>query len=73
MIELGNGIGLIDSRVGLLKRVLLITTLLADDDIMALEYLEELIPWESYGFHIAGRATDGAQAYRLYNRDQTPD
>jgi two-component system response regulator YesN len=68
MIELGNGIGLIDSRWLIKEGAFLITTLLADDDIMALEYLEELIPWESYGFHIAGRATDGAQAYRLYNR-----
>ena len=46
----------------------MITTLLADDDKMALDYLEELVKWESYGFRIVGRATSGDDALRLYSR-----
>ena len=46
----------------------MITTLLVDDDKSALEYLEGLINWESYGFQIVGRANDGDAALRLYNK-----
>ena len=46
----------------------LIETILVDDDQLALEYIEELIDWQAAGFHIAGRALDGEQGYRLYQR-----
>ncbi len=46
----------------------LISTILVDDDRMALEYLEERIDWEAYGFKIVGRAIDGDNAITLCNK-----
>jgi len=46
----------------------MITAMIVDDDRMALEYLEELIDWESSGFKIVARATDGEAALDLYRK-----
>lgn len=44
----------------------------ADDEIMNHQLLEKLVDWEKYGFEIAGKATDGVEALRLYE-EQKPD
>jgi YesN/AraC family two-component response regulator len=46
----------------------LISTILVDDDRMAMEYLEERINWELYGFRVVGRAIDGDNAITLCNK-----
>ena len=35
----------------------MIKVILVDDEVLALDYLESLIDWESEGFQVVGRAT----------------
>ncbi len=42
--------------------------LLVDDERLALEYLENIINWNYYGFELAGAATDSEQALSLYKK-----
>ena len=46
----------------------MISVLLVDDEKLALEYLENIIDWESYGFQLAGVTTDPEQALDIYRR-----
>ncbi|WP_221567158.1 helix-turn-helix domain-containing protein [Alkalihalobacillus sp. TS-13] len=36
---------------------------LVDDDVLVLRFLEKMIPWEDYGFKIAGSFKDSMEAY----------
>ncbi len=47
---------------------IMIKVLLVDDEKLALEYLENIINWEYYGFQVIGAATDPEQALKLYKK-----
>ncbi|OYP21772.1 hypothetical protein CG709_07695, partial [Lachnotalea glycerini] len=46
----------------------MIKVLLVDDERLALEYLENIISWEYYGFQLIGVTTDSEQALQLYKK-----
>lgn len=46
--------------------------LIVDDEIIELEGLEKLIPWNELGIEVMGKATNGKQAYEMIEKDQ-PD
>ena len=46
----------------------MIKVLLVDDEKLALEYLEDIINWEYYGFEIVGITTDAEQALKLFRK-----
>ena len=46
----------------------MIKVLLLDDEKLALEYLENIISWETYGFEIVGAMTDAEQALKVFRR-----
>lgn len=48
----------------------MIKVLLVDDEKLALEYLENIINWEYYGFEIVGMTTDAEQALRLFRKNR---
>lgn len=50
----------------------MIKVLLIDDEKMALEYLENIISWEMYGFEVVGALTDAKQALKVFRRTR-PD
>lgn len=43
-----------------------ITTLIIDDEILAIEFLQKMADWESLGFHIVGTATTPKEGLSLY-------
>lgn len=45
-----------------------IDTLLIDDEVLALEFIENLINWEKEGFHIVGSATNGEEGLELFKQ-----
>ncbi|WP_138751466.1 response regulator transcription factor [Paenibacillus sinopodophylli] len=46
----------------------LIKIMLVDDEPLALENVEEMVPWLEYGFEISARATSGKMALRLFEQ-----
>lgn len=44
--------------------------LFVDDEILAMEYLQNLIPWEQYGFRVIGHAQNGKKAIELYEKER---
>ncbi|WP_203247611.1 helix-turn-helix domain-containing protein [Sporosarcina beigongshangi] len=36
---------------------------LLDDDVLVTEFMEKIIPWQQYGFHVAATFNDSLQAY----------
>lgn len=46
--------------------------LLIDDEKMALEYLENIVSWEMYGFEVVGTLTDARQALKVFRKTR-PD
>lgn len=46
----------------------MIRVLLLDDEKLALEYLENIISWELYGFEIVGAFTDAGKALRVFRK-----
>lgn len=36
---------------------------LLDDDVLVTEFMEKIIPWQQYGFHVAAAFNDSLQAY----------
>ena len=50
----------------------MIKVLLVDDEKLALEYLENIIDWQSHGFKLVGSASDADQALNLYRKNK-PD
>lgn len=47
----------------------MIKTLIVDDDVEMLNWLEQVVPWKKNGFKIIGRAKNGAEAYELCIRE----
>lgn len=50
----------------------MIKTIIVDDDIEMLDWLEQVVPWEENGFKITGRAKNGAEACELCSKNM-PD
>lgn len=50
----------------------MIKVLLLDDEKLALEYLENTVSWEMYGFEIVGTLTDAEQALKVFRKTR-PD
>lgn len=48
----------------------MIKVLLIDDEKLALEYLENIIDWEYYGFKLVGSTMDVEQALSIYRKNQ---
>lgn len=46
----------------------MIKVLLVDDEKLALEYLENIIQWEYYGFQVVGATMDAEQALMIYHK-----
>lgn len=46
----------------------MINVMLVDDEVLALEYLKNLINWEGNGYHIVGTAVNGKKALELYEK-----
>ena len=42
----------------------MIDIMLVDDEVLALEYLKNMVDWERNGYHVVGCATNGK---RLWN------
>lgn len=42
--------------------------MLVDDEVLAIQYLEQIIDWEKEGYQIVGSAFGGKQAIELYDR-----
>lgn len=51
-------------------RCVMVKVLLVDDEKLALEYLENIINWEYYGFEIVGITTDAEQALKLFRKNR---
>lgn len=50
----------------------MIKTVIVDDDIEMLDWLEQMVPWEEYGFTIVARALNGLEAIDIC-KEQMPD
>lgn len=46
----------------------MINIMLVDDEVLALDYLKNLIDWEAHGYHVAGCASSGKRALELYDK-----
>lgn len=46
----------------------MIKVMLVDDEVLALDYIKNLIPWEEHGYKIIGCATNGKRAIELYDQ-----
>ena len=46
----------------------MINVLLVDDEKLALEYLENIIDWNYYGFYLVGVTSDPEQALAIYKK-----
>lgn len=42
--------------------------LIVDDEILAIEHLKDLIPWDEYGYKIVAEATDAKNALELFKK-----
>ncbi|MFF2480031.1 helix-turn-helix domain-containing protein [Paenibacillus sp. NPDC058071] len=49
------------------------TVLLVDDDVAVLEFLEKMLPWDEYGFRVAGVCTNGLEALDVCRMEGPPD
>lgn len=50
----------------------MLTIMLVDDEVLALDYLKNMVAWEEHGYRIAGCASSAKKALELYDRTQ-PD
>lgn len=48
----------------------MIKVMLVDDEVLALDYLKNMIDWEQQGFQISGCVSNGKRALELYDRVQ---
>ena len=46
-----------------------LNVLLIDDEILALEYLQDIISWSDHGYEIIGTATSTARGYDLFRKN----
>lgn len=47
----------------------MIRVMLVDDEVLALEFLKEVIDWNQYGFQIVGQALNGKRALELFQKE----
>lgn len=50
----------------------MIKVLLVDDEVLAMDYLHNMIAWEDYGYSIVGHAVNGRKAIDMYEKEK-PD
>ena len=50
----------------------MISVMIVDDEIQAIEYLESLIDWERHGYKIVSKTTDGASEVAIFD-ELSPD
>lgn len=50
----------------------MIKVLFVDDEVMAMEYLQNMISWEDKGFYVVGHARSGKKALEIYEKEK-PD
>ena len=55
----------------------MLKTFLVEDEVVIREMIKKMIPWEQYGFELAGEASDGEMALPLIlkfvkNASRTP-
>lgn len=50
----------------------MLTIMLVDDEVLALDYLKNMVAWEEHGYQIAGCAPGAKKALELYDRER-PD
>ena len=43
----------------------MLKTFLVEDEVVIREMIKKMIPWEQYGFELAGEASDGEMALPL--------
>lgn len=48
----------------------MIKILFVDDEILAMEYLQNMIEWEKHGFQVTGHARSGKKALELYEKEK---
>ncbi len=48
----------------------MIKVLFVDDEVLAMEYLQNLISWEEYGFQVVGHAQNGKRALEMYEKEK---
>lgn len=46
----------------------MLNIMLVDDEVLALDYLKNMVDWEKHGYRIAGCAASGKRALELYDR-----
>lgn len=46
----------------------MLNIMLVDDEVLALDYLKNMVEWEKHGYHIVGCATSGRKALELYEK-----
>ncbi len=44
--------------------------LFVDDEVLAMEYLKNLISWEDYGFQVIGQAKSGKRALEIFDKEK---
>ena len=49
----------------------MLKTFLVEDEVVIREMIKKMIPWEQYGFELAGEASDGEMALPLIIKEQT--
>lgn len=47
----------------------MLRVMLVDDEVLALEFLREVIDWNQYGFQIVGQALNGKRALELFQKE----
>lgn len=48
----------------------MIKVLFVDDEVLAMEYLQNMIDWEKYGFTVVGHARSGKKALELFEKER---
>lgn len=48
----------------------MIKVMFVDDEVLAMEYLQNLINWEEEGYHVVGHARSGNAALEMYEREK---
>lgn len=47
-----------------------VKVLFVDDEVLAMEYLQNLIPWEEHGYQVVGHARSGRRALDLFDKER---
>lgn len=49
----------------------MLKTFLVEDEVVIREMIKKMIPWEQYGFELAGEASDGEHGAAIDIKEQT--